>query len=244
VVNFKGLNELASEYDTTRHDTDTQQQDDTTPQRKATRHPQDKTTSHTTRQRRQQDTRHDTHPITTRHATTTDGAAEVASLRAEVAALRADLASLRSQGASLVAQLVGALDALRAAVASPHTTPPHDTTHPTAEGAGVVEAQGEGVEGAGVEAAPSTTPAKPVKGRGSRSSRGSRGDAEGLVDLQRLVSLVAEKQGERGKIKAAALLIGNITGDGVGKALKAGRVTPDLAARVRAALVRFDAEEG
>jgi hypothetical protein len=193
----------------------------------------------------------------------------LAALAGEVQNLRAEVTAARSSGAvdapapsapahsppldvdALVRRIV---DALR--VALPATLPP---THPTAAGA-AVQAQGEGVEGATLPPA-TLPPTKPTKGRSSRKAkgatlppvedatsppkgRGSRGTAEGLADLQRLVSLAKNKRGKRGSVSGAALLIGGITGDGIGKALKAGRVTPDVAARVRAALASLDAAEG
>jgi hypothetical protein len=172
---------------------------------------------------------------------------ELAALRVELAALRAELAAVRSSVAveavaapaptltppldvdALVGRIV---DALRVAVIA--TLPPAEgatlpPTHPTAEGAGVEDATPATLP-------PSTAPAKPNKGRGSR------GTAEGAADLQRLVARCAAQWGERGSLKRAAQLVGGITGDGIGKALKAGRVTPELAGRVRQALAKLDAE--
>ena len=155
-------------------------------------------------------------------------AGEVESLRAEVAALRSSVVMGEGVGAAPtltppfdVDALVGRIvDALR--VTLPATSPP-------------VTAEGGTVEAATLP--PSDAATLPVKGRGSR------GVVDDLEALKQLVSLAKDKRGKGGSMSGAARLLG-VTEGGVRHALRVGRVTPELAEKVRVALASLDAAGG
>ena len=200
-------------------------------------------------------TRHDraTRQVQRRHATRHDTpeaeVSEVASLRAEVASLRAEVASLRAEVASLrlvvsnntpaptlpstldaealVGRIMGALDALRAEVKatrqSDTPTPDASDAHPTRQ---------------------SDTPTTAGTERGSADAHTSGAAVEDdLEALKRLVELAKDKRGKGGSMSGAARLLG-VTEGGVRHALRVGRVTPELAEKVRVALASLDAEGG
>jgi hypothetical protein len=140
--------------------------------------------------------------------------AEVASLRAEVAALRAG-GAMTEPAPHLPVLDAPALDA-PALDDAPAAPPLPPADAPT-----------------------SPLPSTVTKGRGSRGAA----VADDVAALQRLVSLATDKRGKQGSMSGAALLL-DVTEGGVRHALKVGRVTPELAARVRAALADLNAVEG
>ena len=147
----------------------------------------------------------------------------LAQLVAEVASLRAEVAALRAVGgvtepappAPASAPPLPALDA--PSLDDAPALPPRsldDTPAPPA----------------------SSLPSAVTKGRGSRGT-------EDMAELVRLVERARDKRGKQGSVSGAAQLLG-VTEGGVRAALRAGRVTPDVAARVASAHARLDAAEG
>ena len=181
-----------------------------------------------TRQKRQvKDTTR--HPQPKRHDKSGADAAEVGALRAEVAALRSELACWRAEIATLRSSLP-----LTAAPALPSAL---DAEALVGRIVGALDALRVVVCNTTRQSDTLTLETTQQHDTPKGATEGA-GAAADLAALQQLVLLATDKRGKTGSISGAARLLG-VTEGGVRHALKVGRLTDDLAARVRVALARM-----